>query len=157
MGPFLLWSQRIKSTSSVLMIIFPRYFLVGRSRLARGYYFFAFFVLTLIFMMGCGGGGGGSSGGSSGGGGSPDSNGLIQLAWDSNTEEDLGGYRVHYGTYPGIYDRSIDVGKATSGGNSTTYTLMNLNKGQTYCIAVTAYDTSNNESDLSDEVCGDAW
>jgi hypothetical protein len=140
------------------MIFFPGNFLVKRSRVPRGYYIFAFFVLSLIFIMGCGGGGGGSSGGSSGGGGdSPDSVGVIYLAWDSNTEEDLGGYRVHYGTYPGMYDHSIDVGMATSGGNSTTYTLMNLNEGQTYCIAVTAYDTSNNESDFSDEVCGYAW
>ncbi len=140
------------------MIYFPGYLLFGRSRLACGYYFSAFLALFLIFMMGCGGGGGGSSGGSSGGGGggSPDSGGVIQLAWDSNTEEDLGGYRVHYGTYSKIYDHSIDVGMATSGANSTIYTLMNLIKGQTYCIAVTAYDTSNNESDFSDEVCGNA-
>jgi hypothetical protein len=139
------------------MVIFPRYPLVGLSRLTRGYYLLAFLAFFLILMMGCGGGGGGSSGASSGGGGgSPDSGGVIHLAWDSNTEEDLGGYRVHFGTYSGIYDHSIDVGMAASGGNSTTYALMNLIKGQTYCIAVTAYDTSNNESDFSDEVCGNA-
>jgi hypothetical protein len=134
------------------MIIFLAYFLVRRS-LAWGYYFYALLALPLIFIMGCGGGGGGSSGG----GGSPSSGGVIHLAWDSNTEEDLGGYRVHYGTYSGMYDHSIDVGMATSGSSSTTYSLMNLVKGQTYCIAITAYDTSNNESDFSDEVCCDAW
>jgi len=46
------------------------------------------------------------------------------------------------------YDHSIDVG------NITTYTLTGLTQGQTYFIALTAYDTSHNESGYSNEVSG---
>ena len=47
-------------------------------------------------------------------------------------------------------------GGGGSFGGLITYSLTNLTEGQTYCIAVTAYDTSNHESGFSDEVCGNA-
>lgn len=72
----------------------------------------------------------------------------LTLAWDPNTEPDLAGYRVYYGTAPREYVDSIDVG------NITTYQLDYLLDGVTYFIAVTAYDTSGNESDFSHEVSG---
>jgi uncharacterized repeat protein (TIGR02543 family) len=72
----------------------------------------------------------------------------IKLAWDANTESDLAGYKVYYGTASGSY------GNPTNVGNVTTYTLTGLTLGQTYYIAVTAYDTSNNESGYSNEVNG---
>ena len=74
----------------------------------------------------------------------------IRLAWDPNTETDLAGYMVYYGTASTTYETSIDVG------NVTTYTLTGLTEGQTYFIAVTAYDTADQESDSSDEVSGPA-
>lgn len=37
--------------------------------------------------------------------------GSVTLAWDANTEEDLAGYRIHYGR-TSRYDPSIDVAKA---------------------------------------------
>jgi hypothetical protein len=43
-----------------------------------------------------------------------------------------------------------------SSGELITYSLTNLAAGQTYCIAVKAYDTSNNQSGFSNEVCGSA-
>ena len=72
----------------------------------------------------------------------------LTLAWDPNTEPDLSGYQVYYGTASGEYVDSIDVG------NITTYRLDDLLDGVTYFIAVTAYDTSGNESDFSNEVSG---
>ena len=72
----------------------------------------------------------------------------IKLAWRANTESDLKGYKVYYGTVSKAYLNSIDVG------NETTFTLMGLTQGQTYFIGVTAYDTSYCESDYSDEVSG---
>jgi len=109
----------------------------------------SFLLIFLMFpMSGCGGGGGG--GGSSGNGGT------IKLGWEANTESDLAGYRVYYGTSSRAYDNSIDAGMGTPSGGLITYSLTNLTKGQAYCIAVTAYDTSNNESDFSNEVCGNA-
>jgi hypothetical protein len=68
------------------------------------------------------------------------------LAWDSNTESDLAGYRIHYGTVSGRYTTSIDVH------NVTSYTLTGLTEGQTYYLAASAYDTSGNSSGFSNEV-----
>jgi hypothetical protein len=112
-------------------------------------------VLSLLSLVRCGGGGGSNEGG--GGGVPPETGGTIELGWVSNNEPDLAGYRIHYGTSSGGYDHSIDVGRATQFGNLTTYSLANLVKGQNYCIVVTAYDTSNNESGFSEEICGAAW
>jgi hypothetical protein len=72
----------------------------------------------------------------------------LRLAWDPNTEPDLSGYRVYYGTAPRSYGTPINVG------NVTTYTLGGLTSGQTYFIAVTAYDSSGYESGFSNEVSG---
>ncbi len=74
----------------------------------------------------------------------------IRLAWDPNTESDLAGYKVYYGTTSGTYGTPIDAG------NVTTYTMTGLTLGQTYFITVTAYDTSPNESGYSNEVSGPA-
>jgi hypothetical protein len=106
--------------------------------------FFALLIFTVLLVAGCGGGGGNGS------------TGTIKLGWEPNTESDLAGYRVYYGTSSFAYDNSIDVGMATLSGELITYSLTNLTKGQTYCIAVTAYDTSYYQSGFSNEVCGTA-
>ena len=68
------------------------------------------------------------------------------LAWDPNTESDLAGYKIHYGTASGSYTVHTDVH------NVTTYTVTGLTAGQTYYFAATAYDTSGNESGYSNPV-----
>lgn len=112
-------------------------------------------LLLLLFLItvGCGGGSGDSEGtvDSPGGSGSlGSSGGTLSLAWDADTEPDLAGYKLYYGTVPGVYDHSVDVH------NVTTYTLNALTQGQTYYIVATAYDTSHNESGYSNEVSGTA-
>jgi len=72
----------------------------------------------------------------------------INLIWDPNDEADLSGYRIYYGTSSENYDQSIDVG------NVTSYKLSGLTKGIIYYLALTSYDTSNNESEKTDEVSG---
>ncbi len=72
--------------------------------------------------------------------------GTVVLTWDANTEADLAGYRVYYGTSSRNYTQVIDVGKVTS------YTLNQLQENQPYFFAVTAYDTAGNESGYSNEV-----
>lgn len=114
-------------------------------------------VSTLIIIMSlfvslslynCGGGGGGS--GSSTSSNSPGNS--ATLTWDAPTTNadgtpltDLAGYKVYYGTTSGNYTEVIDAG------NVTTYKVENLSPG-TYYFTVTAYDTSGNESDYSNEV-----
>ena len=75
------------------------------------------------------------------------------LSWDppaTNADgtplDDLAGYSIYYGTSSGSYSQNIDVG------DTTTYIVAGLTEGLTYYFAVTAYDTSMNESDYSNEV-----
>jgi len=69
----------------------------------------------------------------------------VTLAWDANTEADLAGYKIYYGTAPGVYGAPMTIGL------QTTYTLTNLSPG-TYYFAVTAFNTSGLESGFSNEV-----
>ena len=98
--------------------------------------------LISIALPGCGGGGDGSGGGGGGG--------TITLAWDANTESDLAGYKVYYGTASGSYGTPVNVG------NVTTYQLTGLTPGQVYYLALTAYDPAGYESGFSNEVSGPA-
>ena len=81
--------------------------------------------------------------------------GEVLLAWtppttnvDGSPLNDLAGFMIYYGAYPGNYTRSIDLPDP----GATNYTVTNLTDGGTYFFAVTAYDTSGNESDYSNEV-----
>lgn len=70
----------------------------------------------------------------------------VRLAWDPNSEPDLGGYIVYYGVASRVYTNAINVG------NVTTNTVTGLVQGVLYYFAVTAYNTNGLESDFSDEV-----
>ncbi len=70
----------------------------------------------------------------------------VTLAWDPNSEPDLGGYFLYYGPSSRTYDQKIDVS------TNTTATVSNLQAGATYYFAVTAYNTSALESHYSNEV-----
>jgi hypothetical protein len=116
----------------------------------------------ILVIAGCGGGG---SGGSGGGGSTITtntmntstnttiSNGSVTLSWDAPTTNsdssplsDLAGYKVYYGTSSGSYTNSVDVG------NIAGASVSSLASGS-WCFAVTAYDTSGNESNYSGEQC----
>ena len=70
----------------------------------------------------------------------------VTLAWDANSEPDIAGYTVRYGTASGNYTLSSDAGSAT------TATISNLTDGLTYFIAVTARNSAGLESLPSQEV-----
>lgn len=72
--------------------------------------------------------------------------GDLIVSWDPNTESDLLGYKVYYGTSSRNYITVSDVG------NVTSLTISGLSEGVEYFFAVTAYDTAYNESDFSVEV-----
>ncbi len=76
----------------------------------------------------------------------------VSLAWDANTESDLAGYRVYYGTSSRQYGGPIDVGNPTPVGNQVSYIVTNLTPGVQYYFAVTAYNSSGSESGYSNEV-----
>ena len=81
------------------------------------------------------------------------------LAWDAPVSDidgsimaGVAGYKIYYGTEPGVYTGSIDVG------NKTRYPVADFSgkvpdKGITYYITVTAYDDDKTtESACSDEI-----
>ncbi len=113
-------------------------------------------LFLLMILLGCGGGSG-DDGGIAGGavistGGS--SSGIINLAWDSNPEPTVLGYKIYYGKASRVYDHITDAGSATPiPDNGRSYQLSGLIPGQVYYISITSYN-SNGESDFSNEVSG---
>src|SRR5439155_15906302 len=73
---------------------------------------------------------------------------VVSLAWDANTEPDLAGYKIHYGTSSGRYT----LGTTNVVGRVNTGSIPNLQANTTYYFAVTAYDLAGNESQPSNEV-----
>jgi hypothetical protein len=67
----------------------------------------------------------------------------LQVGWNANTDKDLLGYQLYYGTTAGTYSMVVDVGKVTS------YQITGVQSGTTCYVAVSAYDSSRNESALS--------
>ncbi len=112
----------------------------------------------ISILLGCGGGIGNDGGsdaetGSSTGGGS---SGIINLAWDSNPEPTVLGYKIYYGKASHVYDHTADAGAATPfQDNGRSFQLSGLTPGQVYYISITSYN-SNGESDFSNEVSGPA-
>ncbi len=70
----------------------------------------------------------------------------INVSWNPNTEPDLSGYRLYVGQASGQYGEPVDVGNVTGHVMEITPEY-----GATYYFALTAYDTSGNESGYSDE------
>lgn len=101
-----------------------------------------------------GGGGGGSSGGSGGGGTNPPPSGSLTIGWSANTDADLAGYKVYYGTTSRHYQQAKGAG--VGAGTATQLTVTGLTLGTTYYLSVTSFDKSGNESAYSAEVSGEA-
>lgn len=74
----------------------------------------------------------------------------VRLAWDANTESDIAGYRLYYNTQSGVY--SISQMVQVLGINNTQSAVTALTGGITYYFVVTAFNTSDLESDYSNEV-----
>ncbi len=70
----------------------------------------------------------------------------VNASWDPNSESDLAGYRIYYGTQSGSYNTNVDAGNATS------VEIKGLQTNTTYYFAATAYDVAGNESTFSQEV-----
>ncbi len=70
----------------------------------------------------------------------------VTLAWDANSEPDLAGYILRWGTASGNYTAQTNLATVT------TNTVSGLAAGTTYHFAVSAYNTSGLESGPSAEV-----
>jgi chitinase len=70
----------------------------------------------------------------------------VDLEWDPNTEPQLAGYKIYWGTSSGNYAFSKNVG------NTTSCTITGLDEGKTYYFAATAYDGAGTESDYSNQI-----
>ena len=68
------------------------------------------------------------------------------LTWNANTESNLAGYIVQYGTQSGNPSTSINVG------NVTSRTVTGLTAGTTYYFRVVAYNTTGQQSAPSTQV-----
>lgn len=75
--------------------------------------------------------------------------GQTVLHWNANGEGDLAGYKIYVGTQSGVYNYP---GSPFNVGRTTSTTISNLPRGQTYFFVATAYDQSGNESGQSAEV-----
>ncbi len=69
----------------------------------------------------------------------------IRISWQANSEKDVAGYKVYYGTASGDYDNVIDVG------NVTTVDIGDLENAN-FFFAITAYNTAGEESGYSEEM-----
>lgn len=73
----------------------------------------------------------------------------VCLMWDASPSSAVTGYNMYVGYGPRLYSTHWDVG------NVTSTVVRNLQPGQTYFFAVTAFDGNDNESDFSNEVTKD--
>ena len=75
--------------------------------------------------------------------------GTIKLQWDPVSDPDLAGYKVYYGTSPGVYTSNTSVAVQNSAD------LTNLQDCRVYYLAVKAVDANGNESlAFSNEISG---
>ena len=71
------------------------------------------------------------------------------LAWNPNTESNLGGYVVYYGASSNAYTSQVDVGR------TNVWPLTALQPGRRYFITVRAYNTSGQFSGPAQEIVYD--
>jgi len=70
----------------------------------------------------------------------------VTLQWGQVSDTDVRGYLIYYGTESGCYTTVIDVG------DTSQYSVTDIENGVKYYFAVSAYDKWGNESPVSQEV-----
>lgn len=106
-----------------------------------------FLLATLVLLVNCQGVSTGPPGTETGGGASTHT---VSLSWNKSTSPDIAGYDIYrsvFTTACGPYGRI-----SSQLNTSTTYTDSNVVNGTSYCYAVKAVNTSNQQSDYSNIV-----
>jgi len=70
----------------------------------------------------------------------------LKLVWDKSPDPSVTGYKILYGTQPGVYADSLTVGDQASA------TLTNLRNATKYYIVAVAVDAHGNQSPPSNEI-----
>lgn len=74
------------------------------------------------------------------------------FSWLPNSETDLGGYKIHYGTVCGEFTSIVDVGLPATNDDGRVYgTVEDIPDGET-CFAGTAYDTGGHTSGYTEGI-----
>jgi hypothetical protein len=73
----------------------------------------------------------------------------IRLRWNPNSEDDLAGYRLYESWFSGEYTKGEFIEEIPAG--TETVSVFRYSRGMRY-YALTAFDTSGNESGFSNEV-----
>lgn len=86
--------------------------------------------------------------------------GSVTVSWDANSEADLAGYRIYYGSsnsppFSGTGATEGDSGSITAGSGSTSIDVTGLSTG-TYYFTVTAYDSGYDGTDDKVEL-NESW
>ena len=82
----------------------------------------------------------------------PQPSGQADFSWLPNSEPNLTGYKIYYGTASRTYTNILDIGLPDPVDGRIHGTVTALTPGETYYFAATAYDSTGAESDYSDEI-----
>lgn len=74
------------------------------------------------------------------------------IGWLPNSEADVAGYHIYAGRASGVYDQSLTQTVLNTPGAALIVTFTGLEDGVQWFFAVAAFDTSDNEGELSDEL-----
>jgi hypothetical protein len=79
--------------------------------------------------------------------------GRVTLGWNANTESDLAGYKIYIGTSSGVYNYATSpYVSPVNVGMVQTFTFLLLPGGATYYFAITAFNSTGQESAFSSEL-----
>ncbi|MFK5585125.1 OmpL47-type beta-barrel domain-containing protein [Serinicoccus sp. LYQ131] len=78
--------------------------------------------------------------------------GEVELTWDANGEEDLAGYNVYRSESTGVDAEGTPVNGELVAAGTESFVDADVVNGTEYFYVLTAVDTSDNESEVSDEV-----
>jgi len=79
--------------------------------------------------------------------------GSVLMRWAMSTDADLAGYKVYQGASPGLYTRTQQLSLGGQGStDAPAWTVTQIENNVPYYLALTAMDTSLNESLFSAEI-----